>query len=187
MSAPYKPARLTGTAWHAVRRFTTFGRSKTLAERFWEKVDKTGECWLWLAGVDAGGYGKFQVDGKTRRAHHVAWELAGKKIPKGKILRHKCDTPKCVRDEHLLPGTPKENVHDAIDRGRSAIGRPVPVERRRYGERAARAMLTNEQASEIRRRYVPRRGVGALAAEFRITRSVLHDIVSGRTYPRSGT
>lgn len=179
MSAPKNPARLTGGDWYAVRRFTTFGR-KPLEERFWEKVLKTETCWLWKAGVSTDGYGKFQLDGRTRRAHAVAWELAARSVPDGHVLRHTCDNPLCVRVDHLTTGTQKDNIRDCVARGRRATS--IAPERRRYGEQAARALLTNEQAAEIRRRYVPRKGVGALAREFGVSRSVLHSIAVGRTY-----
>jgi hypothetical protein len=41
-----------------------YDSSKTAA-RFWRKVDRSGDCWLWTAGVDRRGYGRFNVgDGR---------------------------------------------------------------------------------------------------------------------------
>lgn len=27
------------------------------SDRFWSKVDKSGDCWKWIAAKDDGGYG----------------------------------------------------------------------------------------------------------------------------------
>jgi hypothetical protein len=42
-------------------------------------------------------------------------------IPKGMVIRHKCDNPACCNIEHLEIGTPLDNVNDMIERGRKAI------------------------------------------------------------------
>lgn len=42
------------------------------AARFWEKVDKSGECWKWTATLTHNGYGSFWLDGSLLRAHRVA-------------------------------------------------------------------------------------------------------------------
>ena len=40
----------------------------TAEERFWTKVEKTPECWLWTAGVTSLGIGQFRVAGKMIQA-----------------------------------------------------------------------------------------------------------------------
>jgi hypothetical protein len=39
-------------------------------------------------------------------------------VPKGVVLRHKCDSRLCMNPNHLEPGTPKDNVDDMMARGR---------------------------------------------------------------------
>src|SRR5450756_1818007 len=34
-------------------------KSRSALERFWPKVDKSGDCWLWMATKLPRGYGKF--------------------------------------------------------------------------------------------------------------------------------
>ena len=51
-------------------------------DRFWEKVDKSGDCWEWTAGL-RNGYGQFWLDGKNVGAHRVVMELEGNEIPDG--------------------------------------------------------------------------------------------------------
>src|SRR5688572_10191328 len=77
---------------------------RPLSERFWEKVDKTGTCWLWNARKDKDGYGFIRVDGKNKKAHRVAFELVhGREASKS--VCHTCDTPGCVNPDHLWEGS----------------------------------------------------------------------------------
>ena len=70
------------------------------SDRFWAKVDKTDECWLWTAGTNYDGYGQFWVDGKYMGAHRFSWELANGPIS-GRKLDHRCRVKRCVNPDHL--------------------------------------------------------------------------------------
>jgi hypothetical protein len=74
----------------------------TLPMRFWSKVDKSGECWLWTASLTPYGYGQIVVTkGKPRHAHRIALELSGVEIPKGAHVHHRCEVRACVNPAHL--------------------------------------------------------------------------------------
>lgn len=88
--------------------------------RFWAKVDKSGDCWLWKASLKPSGYGHFNVAGKSVRAHRLAYQLSIGPIPDGKMLCHSCDNPQCVNPAHLTPGTNSENQQDSLAKGRNA-------------------------------------------------------------------
>jgi hypothetical protein len=80
------------------------------ADRFWEKVDKSGECWLWQAGKCA-GYGRFFVPGsRPVPAHRWAYEALVGPIPDGLVIDHLCRNPACVNPAHMEPVTIVENV-----------------------------------------------------------------------------
>lgn len=88
---------------------------KTEDERFWEKVDATGDCWVWTAGVGAFGYGLFSSPtygsvSKNVPAHRWAWTNMVGPIPDGMHIDHRCRNPKCVNPDHLEPVTPGENL-----------------------------------------------------------------------------
>lgn len=88
-------------------------------EKFWGQVSvEPGGCWIWNAGKFTAGYGAYQVDGKVRYAHRIAYELINGPIPAGAHLLHSCDTPACVNPDHLTAGTHQDNIQDAISKGR---------------------------------------------------------------------
>ena len=90
-------------------------------ERFWEKVDQSGDCWLWRAAtVSHMGYGHFWNGERVELAHRYSWRLANGAIPDGALILHACDVPRCVNPEHLYPGDHLQNARDKRKRGREA-------------------------------------------------------------------
>ena len=92
-------------------RFTT--RQETpeeTAQRFWEKVEKTEGCWLWIASREGGGYGRFYLThGHGVPAHRFAYELLVGPIPPGLEIDHLCRNRACVNPAHLEPVTHRIN------------------------------------------------------------------------------
>ena len=89
-----------------------FGPRWPVKERLWRHISpepNTG-CWLWAGHCCPKGYGKVGLNGKTARAHRVAYEAYIGAIPKGLTLDHLCRVRCCVNPNHLEPVTHKENV-----------------------------------------------------------------------------
>lgn len=94
-------------------------------ERFWSKVDRSGECWVWT-GAKSKGYGIFCALGRTAvRAHRVSWWLEHGALPTAHVL-HKCDNPSCVRPAHLFLGTDLDNARDRAAKRRGVHGSSHP-------------------------------------------------------------
>ena len=85
--------------------------------RFWALVEKTDTCWVWKGKAVKSGHGLFYAATETLLAHRVSWRLHRGRI-KGKRVLHRCDNPPCVRPDHLFSGSQRENVNDAIAKGR---------------------------------------------------------------------
>ena len=82
-------------------------------------------CWemtgfLFTFKVDNGtrGYGAMCYRGKNWRAHRLSWFLHFGKIPRGKVIMHKCDNPPCINPKHLKLGTRAQNNKDMAAKGR---------------------------------------------------------------------
>ena len=80
------------------------------AERFWRKVDKSGDCWQWLSGVDRSSYGRFRLGRSMRLAHRVAYVSMVGPIPEGLVIDHLCRNRSCVNPAHMEPVTRGENA-----------------------------------------------------------------------------
>lgn len=84
-------------------------------------ADTPDGCRIWLAGCDANGYGRVKFPGEIL-AHRVAYRAHVGHVPKGMVVRHRCDNKRCVNPDHLQVGTYRDNTQDAFDRGRMPLG-----------------------------------------------------------------
>lgn len=121
----------------------------TPGERFWAKVDKTGDCWVWTGATARNGYGVFRIDGRNVGAHRFSFHLATGITPGELDVLHACDNPPCVQPDHLFLGTQRDNMADMHAKGRGFIPPPNP----RCGEANNYAKLTWVQVLEIRSLY----------------------------------
>lgn len=94
-----------------------------MRDKFWSKVNKTETCWLWAGPFAGKGYGQLNADGKRWRASRLAYTLECGPIPDGMFVCHHCDTPACVRPDHLFLGTNSDNARDAAAKGRNGMQR----------------------------------------------------------------
>ncbi len=148
--------------------------ARSIAERFWEKVDKNGpvpaqsdlgRCWLWLAATNEKGYGKIG----NLRAHRVSWELNFGPIPARAFVLHRCDNPGCVRAEHLELGAAKKNTADMFERSRNKHRSNLPL---------GSPKLTEQQIAIIRQVRASGKPIAHLAAEFGVATSTVYRIAN---------
>lgn len=102
-------------------------KPRPVADRFWEKVDQSGECWIWMGARTSRGYGVLQVAKHPVYVHRLALELDGRPLKEGQMACHTCDNPPCVRASHLFVGDAVINAADMAAKGRAYRG-PKPQE-----------------------------------------------------------
>ncbi|KKK48266.1 hypothetical protein LCGC14_3146880, partial [marine sediment metagenome] len=151
---------------------------------FWEQVEKSSGCWIWKRGCFANGYGQCVYQGKHWKAHRLAWVLSFGIIPDGGLVLHSCDNKRCVNPNHLFVGSQKDNIQDALMKGRMATGGrngayTKPESRvRNLGEGNGSAKLSWVQIHMIRKQYASG-GVSqeVLGKEFGVSQTTVGEII----------
>ena len=142
-------------------------------ERFWKNVDKTpghgprGNCWLKPIGNKRTGYSQFWYNGTNHLAHRWLFRRLNGQLLKRQQVMHSCDVRNCVNPAHLQKGTPKQNMHDMIVKGRN-----------KKHERHPMAKLSWEQVSEIRQRRAAGETIVSLGKRFGVHHSQISNVAN---------
>lgn len=156
-------------------------KRKSVSERFLSRVNKHGvkvsymktRCWEFTGSLDGGGYGRFGIKYESWKAHRISWVFANRKrVPKGMFICHKCDNRACVRPSHLFLGTQKENIQDAIKKGRFIP--PVMLS----GEDHPAAKLSNEDVKRIREFRAQGYTQQLIAEEYDVSQMQISNIIN---------
>lgn len=146
---------------------------RSLEDRLWDKVDKTGEHWLWTGHLAATGYGQISRGGRGEglvTTHRAAWEVSCGPIPEGLFVLHRCDIRPCCRPDHLFLGTAKDNSQDMVSKGRGVAYRGVSH---------AQHKLTDDQVREIRQRVRAGEKQTVVARDFGVSSAFVSQLVRG--------
>ncbi|MFA5444859.1 MAG: HNH endonuclease signature motif containing protein [Bacteroidales bacterium] len=145
-------------------------------KRFWKKVSKTRDCWIWVGAIRGkNGYGCIKINKKVESAHRFSWILHYGEIPSGKFICHKCDNRLCVNPEHLFLGTPRENVLDAVNKKRFSS---IAFKKSSIGRSPSIIKITNSMSLEIRNKYfLGNTTYRKLAKEYHVSRQTICDAV----------
>jgi hypothetical protein len=102
-------------------------RGLSMAESLsWYGWDESASgCWEFRGSRDNDGYGQMWFEAKSIRAHRASYLTNHGQIPRGMVVRHKCDNRICVNPAHLEVGTAGDNNRDRAARGRSAKTRTL--------------------------------------------------------------
>jgi predicted XRE-type DNA-binding protein len=143
---------------------------ETMETKLKKSLSVSGEC-LVTSYSGKRGYSRiavrrnnivYQIDG-----HRLAYLLYNGELVDGMHVCHRCDNPKCCNPEHLFQGTPKENVHDSIVKGRKPTG-----------ENHWATKLSDTQIAEIRA-IGSTKSQSEIAEQFGITQPHVWGILNG--------
>lgn len=161
-------------------------KSRDLRERFFEKVDKTGTCWLWTGMKNRKGYGRIGISRGVgmKLAHRISLELHGVRVPDEMCVLHTCDVPSCVNPTHLFLGTRADNNLDMRAKGRAnyVAWKYVKPEQRARGEDVAKTM-TDVKVKELRIEYANgNTSFVKLGKKYGIGRTTVENIIKRRKW-----
>jgi hypothetical protein len=168
----------SGKCCHYCRKpFTlTHGNSKYCSPECYLRAstehDKTTGCHIWKKALDSSGRPHAHWGRRRRKAHIMAFELAGGTLPRGMVLRHRCNSSRCCNPDHLVVGTHAENMQDKAESGITA------------GENCHNATIDNSTACEI----YSCKGVeksSSVATRLNVPIELVRRIWSGLSYARA--
>lgn len=143
---------------------------ESVESRFWGKVHKTPECWLWTGGHFADGYGAIRHNNKPTGTHRLSWEMHNGPIPNGLCVLHHCDNPPCVRPDHLFLGTKKDNAVDMGQKGRNYFPEDFGARNRKLDETKIRSIRASCDSP------------AALAQEHGVSRRTISKVLNRETW-----
>lgn len=124
-------------------------KPRPVLDRFWEKVEKTDNCWNWTGAHTGAGYGNFYIGDKVLMgAHKFSYELVNGKVPEPLVLDHLCRNRGCVNPAHLEVVTERENFY----RGTGWSGRNIRKRVCSRGHELTQNNLINRQGARKGRR-----------------------------------
>lgn len=147
--------------------------------RFWERTYKTHNCWFWIGYVAPDGYGRIGLNPRIGKsymtAHRFSWRLHNGEISNALHVCHTCDTPTCVRPDHLFLGTQADNSADMAAKGHGSGNRA-------RGSSVGISRLTEKDIPIIRELKSHGSLIKDIACRFSVDPSTISVVLSGRTW-----
>ena len=75
------------------------------------------ECWIFVGGIEPGGYGRWRPPGGAVTSTHRWSFVAHHGATEEPVIRHGCDVRCCANPHHLVDGTQAQNIRDTVERG----------------------------------------------------------------------
>jgi hypothetical protein len=134
------------------------------------RIEKKEECWLWTKQLNMWGYGKCQWKKSNMIAHRASFLCFKGDIPENFLILHSCRNRKCINPDHLRLGSHKENMQDR--------SKDLSL----HGEKNGSAILTNDQAKEIKELLNKNESPVAIANKYNVRKHVIYFIKNGITW-----
>lgn len=86
------------------------------------RIDEQTGCWNFTGSTDRYGYGRYSWRGVNTNVHRVAailWLGLSENDPRE--VCHSCDNPRCFNPKHLFVASHRQNMLDALNKGRGGF------------------------------------------------------------------
>lgn len=150
-------------------------------KRFFKNIDVAcnAPCWVWIGCPSRDRHVQVNVNGRMEYAHRWAYKLFQSNDIDNKVIMHTCDNPRCVNPIHLIVGTQKDNIQDAVKKGRvSRTHQPCK-------EKHPCHKLTQQQVNDIRTEYKwhdSACGIYGLSKKYNTSPRNIHYIITNKTW-----
>ena len=134
-------------------------------------VETKNGCHEFTGALNTNGYGRINFKNKKIYIHRAVYEHFNGSIPKGMVVRHKCNNPKCGNIDHLELGTHADNVQDKVNAGRQLKGTKI-----------VQSKLTEEKVLKIRKLYAKGMSQYKLAKMYGVNPSSISYVVNKKTW-----
>lgn len=138
------------------------------------KRDDSG-CWEWSGCIQGNGYARINYQRTSQYVHRLSYQSFVGPIPDGMDVCHRCDNRRCVNPGHLFLGTRKDNMQDAVEKGRQAKGFALP-----------QTKLSNSAKEQIVARAKNGERYASIARDFGISRQTAGRIALNDGVKRNG-
>lgn len=138
------------------------------------RIDEVGECWVWRGFMGGGKHPQWMLEGRSRPARRVIFELTHEGSAGTRQIGIRCNTIGCVHPEHLVARTRKQAM--LVSTPKSAAGRANIA----AGKRARGSKINLDIARLVRASDEP--GT-VLDARYGLSRGYCSVIRAGRSWP----
>jgi len=143
-------------------------------------IDFVTGCWNWDGRPRENGYCRTTFSRKQWYVHRMSYTVFVGDIPEGFDVCHRCDNRRCCNPSHLFVGTRKDNMADAVAKGRQASGEKLSLLTR--GDKSHLAKLTTAEVVEIRSMKLNGLKTKELSERFNISRDNIRRIIRRDTW-----
>ena len=90
-------------------------------EHYLSRTEKVGDCLIWSGALATDGY---PIVFRNKKLHREVYKhFHEQEDIDDKVVRHTCDNPTCINPDHLLSGTPADNIRDRDSRERHGLAK----------------------------------------------------------------
>jgi len=138
-------------------------------------IDPVTLCWNWTGNPRENGYCRSTFYRVNWYVHRMSYRAFCGEIPVGMDVCHRCDNRRCCNPSHLFIGTRKDNMVDAVKKGRQAKGFSLP-----------QTKIGEIEISEIVKRAVAGEPYSSISKDFGICRQRAGQVAINNGIKRRG-